>query len=495
MPLKNSNIEPATLRLNQILEDVRVTTNTQIVNANAQSTDVREVAIVRVCTTANITLSGLQTIDGISLAVGDSVLVNNQTSEANNGLYGVRSTAWVRLTNPVIIAGLPVIVREGTTNAETFWIQQREFTSYNADVTNLKWINIGSFSLSVTDTNTVNLTLSGTNLSADVRYQDSNAIDFSDDAGGLRADVKYATPTVGGVLSTVSGGVRFDHRLTTGRGINLFNNLPATGDLQVVNNIASGVGVKILENTPSAGVLTANHDINGTEGITVTDNSPSTGNLNLKVTDGGITTAKLADNAVTNAKLADDSVGANELLLVNSDGYLSYYSGAGTPVEQGIDFVDTKLRNNYKTETISGSGTGTTRTFRIPSNTSEYLPQGMYHLDIYGEITANTGSPFFTVKSHVTAPVLSVAVSGGGATNIDKGATHADPPSGEHTFLNNSLQGSLIIDLTTGTKTLRYFEITFDLNVNTGLNFSSVSAGYCHIFRLTTPSTTITYET
>ena len=50
----------------------------------------------RAATTANITLSGTQTIDGITLVAGDRVLVKNQTAGANNGIYEVAAGAWAR---------------------------------------------------------------------------------------------------------------------------------------------------------------------------------------------------------------------------------------------------------------------------------------------------------------------------------------------------------------------------------------------------------------
>jgi hypothetical protein len=45
-------------------------------------------------TLANITLSGLQTIDGVSLIAGDTVLVKNQSNAAQNGIYVVSAGAW-----------------------------------------------------------------------------------------------------------------------------------------------------------------------------------------------------------------------------------------------------------------------------------------------------------------------------------------------------------------------------------------------------------------
>ena len=47
-------------------------------------------------TTANITLSGAQTIDTVSVVAGDRVLVKNQTDDYENGIYVAASGAWSR---------------------------------------------------------------------------------------------------------------------------------------------------------------------------------------------------------------------------------------------------------------------------------------------------------------------------------------------------------------------------------------------------------------
>jgi hypothetical protein len=54
---------------------------------------------VRVATTANITLSGTQTIDGVSVVAGDRVLVKDQTDQKTNGIYVVASGSWTRATD------------------------------------------------------------------------------------------------------------------------------------------------------------------------------------------------------------------------------------------------------------------------------------------------------------------------------------------------------------------------------------------------------------
>ena len=53
----------------------------------------------RVATTANISLSGLQTIDGVSLIEGDRVLVKNHAATPSRGVYNVSSGAWTRATD------------------------------------------------------------------------------------------------------------------------------------------------------------------------------------------------------------------------------------------------------------------------------------------------------------------------------------------------------------------------------------------------------------
>lgn len=75
---------------------------------------------VRAATATNTTLSGLQTVDGVSLVAGDRVLVKNQTTGSQNGIYVASSGAWTRAadadSSAKLAAGLWGYVREGTVN-------------------------------------------------------------------------------------------------------------------------------------------------------------------------------------------------------------------------------------------------------------------------------------------------------------------------------------------------------------------------------------------
>ncbi len=84
-------------------------------------------ASCRAATTANITLSGTQTIDGVAVIAGNRVLVKDQSTASQNGIYDVAAGAWVRsadadnLPGTEVTAGMYTFISEGTVNADTGW--------------------------------------------------------------------------------------------------------------------------------------------------------------------------------------------------------------------------------------------------------------------------------------------------------------------------------------------------------------------------------------
>ena len=80
---------------------------------------------VKCATTANITLSGTQTLDGVSANVGDRVFARVQSTASQIGIWVVASGAWVRAVD--FAAGDPascaiVLVDQGTLYANSVWI-------------------------------------------------------------------------------------------------------------------------------------------------------------------------------------------------------------------------------------------------------------------------------------------------------------------------------------------------------------------------------------
>jgi len=97
--------------------------NKSYVDGIAQGLNVK--ASVRVATTGSITLSGTQTIDGIAVIADQRVLVKNQSTASQNGIYLVKSGAWVRSLDANAWSELTsafVFVEEGTLNADTGWV-------------------------------------------------------------------------------------------------------------------------------------------------------------------------------------------------------------------------------------------------------------------------------------------------------------------------------------------------------------------------------------
>jgi hypothetical protein len=108
---------------------------------------------VRIATDANITLSGLQTIQSVTLADGDRVLVRAQTTGSQNLIYNVHSGAWTIATDDdssgELISGTQVLVNEGAYAGSVFrittlgtitigttsitWTQAAQVNSYTAD--------------------------------------------------------------------------------------------------------------------------------------------------------------------------------------------------------------------------------------------------------------------------------------------------------------------------------------------------------------------------
>ena len=75
----------------------------------------------RAATTSAITLSGIQTIDGVTLNSGDRVLVKDQADQTTNGIYNCLSGAWTRDTDAnsstLFIQGMLVLITSGSVNA------------------------------------------------------------------------------------------------------------------------------------------------------------------------------------------------------------------------------------------------------------------------------------------------------------------------------------------------------------------------------------------
>jgi hypothetical protein len=132
---------------------------------------------VDAATTANITLSGLQTIDGVSVTAGMRVLVKNQTTTSQNGIYVAASGAWTRSTDmdqttPLNeFNGASCLVNAGTTQDNTAWVETATVTTVGTDA-----VTFTQFSGSSVVSAGTGLTLTGNALSVNASQTQITAI-------------------------------------------------------------------------------------------------------------------------------------------------------------------------------------------------------------------------------------------------------------------------------------------------------------------------------
>jgi hypothetical protein len=122
-------------------------------------------ASVKAATTENITLATAvengDTLDGVTLATGNRILVKNQTTKSENGVYvvaasGAPSRADDYNSTPEVDAGDFIYVEAGTANNKTGWIQTNVITTIGSDD-----IDFTQFSGAGTYTAGTGLTLTG----------------------------------------------------------------------------------------------------------------------------------------------------------------------------------------------------------------------------------------------------------------------------------------------------------------------------------------------
>jgi hypothetical protein len=258
------------------------------VDTVAQGLDAKASCVA--ATTADITLSGTQTVDGIVLIAGNRVLVKNQTLSQNNGIYLCAAGAWTRTTDADTwdeLTSAFVFIETGTVNADTGWVCTAN-AGGTLGTTALPW---SQFSGAGSYTASTGLTLTGTVFSltapVTVALGGTNAT-----SAGIASFNNITGYTASGATGTTSTNLVFSTSPTltsptiTGGALN--GTLGATTPSSVAATTGTfsstlGVtGVATLGNgailgTPASGTVTnltgtASININGTVGAT----TPST---------------------------------------------------------------------------------------------------------------------------------------------------------------------------------------------------------------------------
>lgn len=152
---------------------------------------------VRVATTANITLSGTQTIDGVSVIADDRVLVWMQTDPTENGIYDVAAGAWARSSDYDSISPIDELHGATTTAQEGTTYTGYQFVQYGTIVT-----------IGVSDI-TFTVRANQTNLGGDGIDVTGSTISVDHDGEGLTFDTnQLALELDGGTLSKSGTGLK-----------------------------------------------------------------------------------------------------------------------------------------------------------------------------------------------------------------------------------------------------------------------------------------------
>ena len=177
--------------------------NKGYVDGVAQGLDVKD--SVKATTTANGTLSTAfangQSIDGVTLSTGDRILIKNQTTASQNGIYNVNASGAPSRTTDMgtgsNAAGAFVFVEQGTVNAENGFTCTSDTGSAVVGTNNLTFAQFsGAGQIIAGD----GIAKSGNELSVDLKTNGGLAIE----SGKLA--VKLGDSNITGTLAIVDGG-------------------------------------------------------------------------------------------------------------------------------------------------------------------------------------------------------------------------------------------------------------------------------------------------
>jgi len=191
-------------------------------------------------------LSGQQSIDGVTVPIGSIVLLTNQSSSVTNGLWTVNSGSWSRpsdfSTGSWLVKGTLVLVSSGSANANTFC--QCTSSSGTVDTNGNNWSKVMQAGPPVTYSsgNGVNVNNSTNVVSA-----------VADPSGGLSVTSQGiavdTTKVVRKYVGTVPAGntvATINHNLnTTSVQVSLIH--VASGDIRLIGATVTGVNTITME--------------------------------------------------------------------------------------------------------------------------------------------------------------------------------------------------------------------------------------------------------
>ena len=200
------------------------------VQASQQGLDVKD--SVRTASTGALTLSGLQTVDGISLSAGDRVLVKNNSDSSENGVYLAASGSWTRATdfdsNADVSAGAFTFVEEGSVNGDAGFV----LTTDNPITVGTTGLTFSQFSGAGNITGGDGITKTGSELSLDLKSNGGITIESGEAALNLGAS------SITGTLAISDGGTGATTAAAAASNLNLAIGTNTQAHSDILDNIA-----------------------------------------------------------------------------------------------------------------------------------------------------------------------------------------------------------------------------------------------------------------